>query len=104
MGTNSERRLSEAEIAQIVTEEFAQPMIRASKADEDAFDFFANQPSQKSQLVTYLAGLMLCASIALFIGSLIVVLGTGTTTWPQGMVLVACALSLTATLLSTFCR
>lgn len=104
MEAKDERRLSDSEIAQLVAEEFARPMIRASKEDQDAFDFFASQPRRKSELLTYACGSMFCASIALFVGSLVIVLGTGTTTWPLGMVLVACALGMTATLLGTFCR
>lgn len=106
MTEENERRLTESEIAQLVAEEFARPMDLADPKDQDAFDFFARQerPAVDRELVSLAATSLFMAAVIGFLGSLLLALVLGEVQWAVGFLLVACALSLTGTLLAVFGR
>jgi hypothetical protein len=96
--------MTDDEIAQMVRDEWERPMIRANKADIDAFDYFASQERPKSVLITHVFGAMVTSAMAMFICSLIDILAGVSTAWALGFALTACVLLFIATLLGTFAK
>lgn len=106
MTAKSERRvITHAEAAELIRQEWERPMIQASKADEDAFDFFERQQEagrKPLSVVNYLIITLFCASAVLLLGALTVLLVLSTTTVALALFVTGCALSLVATAMGTF--
>jgi hypothetical protein len=98
--------MTDAEIAQIVADEWSRPMGAVSKADTDAFDYFASceQSQPKSELITYVFGALVTSAMSLFVCSLVDILAGVSTAWALGFALTACVLLFVAVLLGTFSK
>jgi hypothetical protein len=91
--------MTDAEIAQIVADEWERPMIRANKADADAFDYFASCEQAPISLSTHLVGALVCSALVMFIGSLAILVSIGSTGWALAFCEAACVMLLIATIL-----
>jgi hypothetical protein len=98
--------MTDEEIAQMVRDEWARPMIRANKFDEDAFDYFASQeqPRRRSVFITHAVGVLFTSAMAMFICSLMDIFAGVFTAWALIFALTACVMLFVATLLGTFAK
>lgn len=88
----------------MVRDEWAQPMIRANKADIKAFDRLARQERPKYSLTTYSCITLGVLAMVLFVGSLLIALSGLATQWASGFVLTAAMVLLIAVLVGTFVK
>lgn len=96
--------MTNEELSRIVADEWSRPMIRESKSDADAFDYFASQDQPKSELITYAFGAMVTSAMVMFVASLTVMLAEESTAWALGFALTACVLLFVATLVGTLAK